>query len=491
MAPESPVRVRFAPSPTGRLHIGGARTALFNWAFARRHRGVFVLRIEDTDAERNSEESLRSILDSLRWLGLDWDEGPEAGGERGPYFQSQRRELHLQTLERGLDEGWLYRHFTGPREPGAGGEARGPRELARFPDRDLDPAESRRRAEAGAPFVIRFKVPLGEEILVEDGIRGAVRYRSDEVEDWVAGRSDASPTYNFVCVLDDAAMGITHVLRGEEHLVNTPKQVLLYRALGLEPPAFAHLPLILGQDGRKLSKRTGDTAVEDYRERGFPPEALLNFLALLGFSIDDHTTVFGREELVRHFDLARVNKAGAVFDEDKLRWLSGEYIRSTPVPELAERILPWLRREGWFPEGELPDPERDRLERAAAAVRERIQTYGEAPERLRWAFETPDPDARALQALGQEGAAGLLEAAAAALEREAAFPPADFDAWARDLAAGLEVAAGRILKPLRAALTGTLGGPPLAEILGLLGREEALERIRRAAARAGGAAAAS
>ncbi len=479
-----PVRVRFAPSPTGRLHLGGARTALFNWAFARRHGGRFVLRVEDTDRARNTEESLTSILDSLRWLGLDWDEGPEVGGEHGPYFQSERQGRHREALERGLREGWLYRCFV-PLD-----EVRAQREAARAAkgnwrfdpgSRELDPREAERRAAAGEPHVVRMRVPEGERLVIHDHVRGEVTFDSSEVEDWVVARADGVPTYNFACALDDADMAVTHVIRGEEHLVNTPKQMLVRRFLGLPEPEYAHVPLILGADGRKLSKRTGDTAVEDYRARGYPPEALFNFLALLGFSIDDKTTLFSPDELVRHFELGRIQKGGAVFDPVKLDWMAGEYLRATPTDELARRVLPWMQEAGLVPD-EPSAADLERLERVAGAFRERLTLYGELPERARFLYEEVEPDAKAAQALAAPGVAELLQDLLAALEERSEWPPADLPGLVREVAAGRGAKPGAVMKPLRAALTGTLGGPELVEVLDLLGRERSLARLRRALA---------
>ena len=478
------VRVRFAPSPTGRLHIGGARTALFNWAFARRNGGVFILRVEDTDLERNSEESLRSILASLRWLGLEWDEGPEKGGPHGPYFQSQRVDHYRAAAERLLAEGHLYRCFCTMERLDA---VRAAQSAAKLPPRydghcrGLSGAEAQRRAAAGEPYVLRHRVPEGQDVHIPDVIRGDVHFRSEQVEDWVALRSGGLPTYNFCCVVDDADMAISHVIRGEEHLVNTPKQVLLFRALGLREPLYAHVPLILGQDGKKLSKRTGDTALEDYRDKGYPREALFNFLCLLGFSLDDKTEIFGPAAIAAHFDLKRITKSGAIFDLDKLHWLCGEYIRHTPLPELTDRVLPWLQAAG------LADARTDRawLERVVAGERERIRRYGELPERVAYLFRDQlTPDAEAQKVLADADARAQLAAVAEALAGAAQFPPAEFETWVKAYGKARNVPLPRLLKPMRAALSGTLGGPPVGEILATLGRERALRRLREA----GGAA---
>jgi glutamyl-tRNA synthetase len=284
-----PVRVRFAPSPTGRLHVGGARTALFNWAWARRNGGSFVLRIEDTDARRSLAEHEAEILDGLRWLGTDWDEGPDVGGPHAPYRQSERRARHVEFAERLLAEGRAYRDFAPPPpepDPDAASDAPTYRASAyRGADRDLDPSVAAERAAAGEACVVRFKVPEGRTAF-RDLVRGDVSFDNAEVDDWVMLRTDGLPTYNLVVVCDDVDMRITCVLRGEEHLVNTPKQLLLYEALGAPPPSFGHLPLMLGTDKKKLSKRTGDTALEDYRDKGYPAPAVLNFLALQGWDLD-------------------------------------------------------------------------------------------------------------------------------------------------------------------------------------------------------------
>lgn len=488
MAVQNPVRVRFAPSPTGRLHIGGARTALFNWAYARSLGGTFLLRIEDTDTERNSQESLDSILASLRWLGLDWDEGPEAGGEHGPYFQSERVESYREAVARGLEEGWLYRCFATSEELDAmraAQEAAGEQPRYDRRSRALAQQESEARAAAGDAFVVRFRVPEGEEVLVEDHIRGTVRFASEEIEDWVVVRGNGMPTYNFVCALDDAAMEITHVIRGEEHLVNTPKQVLVYRALGLTPPEYAHVPLILGTDGKKLSKRTGDTAVGDYETKGYPPEALFNLLCLLGFSIDDKTTVFGREELLKAFQLSRISKGGAVFDVDKLHWLCGDYLRRTEPELLLARTLPWLQEAGLV-DGQ-PDAERRAwLLTLVEAYRERITLYGDLPEAVAPFFsEDVAADEAARKALDAEGVAPLLDAVARSLEAawpEAGGPPEDFAGLLKELASEQGVKMGQVMKPVRAALTGRLGGPDLGVCLQLLGRARSLRRLAAGAA---------
>jgi glutamyl-tRNA synthetase len=487
MSDSRPVRVRFAPSPTGRLHIGGARTALFNWAFARRHGGQFILRVEDTDTERNSQESLDSILDSMRWLGLDWDEGPQAGGDYGPYFQTERMPTYQAAIQCGLNEGWLYRCFATPEEiTGLIEQHRAAKAHGRWPApyRDLSVEEAEAKAAAGESFVLRFRVPLGRQVKVLDHIRGEVIFNSDEVEDWVAVRGNGMPTYNFCCAIDDADMQISHVIRGEEHLVNTPKQVLLAEALGVDVPEFAHVPLILGEDGKKLSKRTGDTALGDYIDNGYPADALYNFLSLLGFSIDDKTTVFSRREMVEHFDLRRISKGGALFDTDKLHFLCGDYIRQMSVADLTDAVLPWLQKAGLVAD-ELSAGDgqtrgsRTWLETLVAAMQERLGLLSELPEKAAFLFsDAVEHDPKAQKALAGDEARGLLGKITAALEAESSFPPADWSTWIKARAEEYGVGMGKIMKPLRAALSGTLGGPELLDILTLLGREVSLARLR-------------
>jgi len=491
----STVRTRFAPSPTGALHIGGARTALFNWAVARRAGGAFVLRIEDTDPERSKREYEDAILDGFRWLGIDWDEGPDVGGPHGPYRQSERVERHLAVANELLAKGLAYRCFATSEELAKlreEQEARKqtPRYDGRF--RDLDPTEAERRAAAGEPFTIRFKVPGRDDAdaatVFDDAIRGTVRFAHAEVEDWIMVRTDGSPTYNFVCVCDDSDMRITHVVRGEEHLVNTPKQILLFQALGLEPPVFAHLPLILGTDGKKMSKRTGDTALEAYREQGHPPEALVNFLCLQGWAIDGEREVFSREELVENFELSDVSKGGSVFDPDKLEWLSGEYLRSEPLERTLERAAPFLERAGLLPDGDL-EARRDFWLVAVDAIRERVRRYAEVPEKLAFLF-APDRtlpwDPKAEQKTRKNADAGEVLAGVRAFLAdldEARYTREALGDALKEWAGEAGHTLGAVFQPLRTALTGEPGGPELADVLVLLGRERATARLDAAVER--------
>lgn len=487
-----PVRFRFAPSPTGKLHIGGARTALFNWAAARRLGGKFLLRVEDTDRERSTPEFEAAILEGLRWLGLEWDEGPDVGGEHGPYRQSERQEEHLGVAARLFQAGWAYRCFcSSERLEALREEQRAKKENPRYDGhcKEVDDAEAVRRIEAGERPVLRFKVPAGETEF-EDLIRGRVRFDNREVDDWIMVRADGSPTYNFVVVCDDSHMKVTHVVRGEEHLTNTPKQILLYDALGLDRPQFAHLPLILGADKKKLSKRTGDTALSDYQEKGYPPEAVLNFLALQGWALDGETEVFTLEELCQNFDLKDVSKGGSIFDEQKFRWLAGETIRRQSVAQLAERGGPFLVAAGLLGEAEL-DQRRGWVEAACATVQERVELYSELPEKLAYLFAADDAVAYEEKALAKvqkgtdpKGTLGSYgEWLRPRLEGgvDADGLRAETKAWIGEQ--GLKMPA--LFQPLRVALTGALGGPDLFDVMALLGSEKTLRRIEAGLVRFG------
>lgn len=486
----SPVRVRIAPSPTGTVHLGLCRTALFNWAYARRHGGQFLLRVEDTDTERNTAESYAAILEGLRWLGIDWDEGPDIGGAKGPYLQSERVEGHRQVADGLLASGHAYRDFASPEELDAwraSQEGRKQRIAYRGKDRDLEPGVSAERAAAGESFAIRARIPEGETRF-QDLIRGDVRIPHEEVDDWVlVRRGGGMPTYNFVVVCDDSAMEITHVLRGEEHLINTPKQLLLYAALGLEPPAFGHLPLMLGTDRKKLSKRTGDTALGDYRSAGYPQGAVLNFLALQGWALDGETEVFDMRTLCEHFDPAAVSKAGAVFDPKKFRWLGAEYLRAESPAQLLDHALPFFEESGVAGADDI-GARRDFFLKAVELVQERCELYADVPK---WISPLLAPDDQvAFDPKAEKGARKrergpeLLRAYGAWLEARPADEPASAaadatKAWVQEQDAKIP----ELFQPLRLALTGQPGGPDLFELMALLGRDPSLARIRAGAER--------
>ncbi|MDP6409849.1 MAG: glutamate--tRNA ligase [Planctomycetota bacterium] len=477
-----PVRVRIAPSPTGTIHLGLARTALFNWAFARRSGGRFVLRIEDTDRERSTSESEQEIIEGLSWLGIEWDEGPDRGGPFGPYRQSERIESHREAARTLLEAGRAYRCFCTPKrlaELREGQQAR--KETAAYDRRcrALDPAEAAARADAGEPFALRFAVPPGET-RVDDLVRGEVVFQNVDIDDWIMVRGDGNPTYNFVVVCDDAAMEISHVVRGEEHLVNTPKQVQLFAALDSRPPRFAHLPLMLGGDRKKLSKRAGDVSLEDYRAKGYPTGAILNFLALQGWALDGETEVFSTRRFVEAFRLEDVSKGGAVFDADKFRWLAGEYLRAESPADLAGHCAPFAAAAGLLDERQLTE-RAEWFEAVVAGERERISLYSELPDRIAYLFAADDAvawEAKAEKNARKQGGALLAEylewlrprltgGVDAPALREATR------AWIAERGAAF----GVLFQPLRCALAGKAGGPDLFDIMAWLGGEACLRRI--------------
>ena len=481
-----PVRVRFAPSPTGRLHIGGARTAIYNWAFAKATGGTFILRIEDTDAQRSSSEDTQVILRAMAWLGLDWDEGPEAGGGCGPYFQSQRGDVYAAAFEALKAKGAVYPCFCSREdldarrkaaEEAVGGWGGYDRAC-----RQLDPEEAARRIEAGEPHVWRLAVPLDHgPIAFDDAVYGPTVFPAEVMDDMVLVRSDGSPTYNFAVVCDDAAMGITHVIRGDDHLSNTPRQILVYEALGVEPPVFAHLSMILGPDGKKLSKRHGATSVEEYRDRGYLPDALVNFLALLGWSLDGETTIIDRKTLASSFSLERITKKDAIFDETKLDWMNGVYIRGLGAGAWVDLARPWLCQAG-AESGDI-DANHGWYERLYPLVAERLVRLDEIPGKLSYMFWGPNAhldEASVAKVLAKEGgrAKEALQGCRGVLADEAV--PWECDALqqaCRALTEPLGIKAKDLFQPLRVAVCGNMVSPPLFESIELLSRKDVLARI--------------
>lgn len=486
-----PVRVRFAPSPTGLLHIGGLRTALYNWLFARRHAGAFILRIEDTDRSRLVEGAEEDILEGLRWAGLDIDEGPGLGGSLGPYRQSERAEIYREHAERLLEAGHAYLAFDTQEELEAMRERqRKAGEAAPTYDASvraemansltLAPEEVRRRLEAGEPHVVRLKVPEGRSLRFEDLIRGWVTFETAQVDDQVLIKSDGMPTYHLANVVDDHLMGITHVIRGEEWLPSVPKHLLLYKAFGWEPPAMAHLPLILSPTGGKLSKRSAErhgieVAVRHYREAGYEPEALVNFLALLGWNPGTEQELFSLEELVEAYSIERTGQSGAQLDLERLRWFNGLYIRQKSAREIAREARPALERHGLEADDET-------LLAAAALLQPRITFVEEIATEGRYFFEDPETyDEAGVKRRWREDSAGLLTDYAKRLEDLETFDEATTEAALRELAEERGVGAGRIIHPTRLAVTGTMAGAGLFETMVAVGRAACVRRLRRAA----------
>ncbi len=473
------VRTRFAPSPTGELHLGNARTAVLNWAFARRHGGTFVLRFEDTDTDRQVGDAERLIQEGLRWLGLEPDEGPDVGGPFGPYRQSERLELYRDHAERLLEAGVAYRCYCTPEELEA--RRRSARHQGRAPGydgrcRELGPRERERLRRSDREPSVRFHVGEGE-VVFHDRVRGRVAIDAADFGDPVLLRSDGRPTYNFAVVVDDLLMEISHVIRGVDHLANTPKQVLLYRALDAEPPEFAHIPLVRAPGGGGLSKRAGARGLLALRDEGYHPDAVVNYLSLLAWSSPSGDEFLPRERIVAEVDLDRVGSADTEIDLGKLRWLSGRHLAEEPPAELAGRLEPHLSAAG------LELDARDR-EAVAALERDRAQLLSEAVEEAASLFAPPGLDGEAGRSLEADGAVEVLEATLRALE--------GIEEWTadavRDAVAAArqrcEASGAAFYRPLRAALTGALEGPDLAAVAFTLGRERTLGRLRAALERA-------
>lgn len=494
MASADSVRVRFAPSPTGLLHIGGLRTALYNFLFARAHDGDFLLRIEDTDQDRYVEEAEGDIIDALQWTGLEYDEGPEAGGEHGPYRQSERGSLYKEYAERLVQEGAAYYAFDTEEELAtlrADGSANEGNRAYDASTRQqmrnsltMSRAEVEKKIEAGDEYVVRLKVPPQETVDVEDEIRGRVSFESSQIDDQVLLKSDGMPTYHLANIVDDHEMGISHVIRGEEWLSSTPKHVLMYEALGWQPPKFAHLPLIMSPEGGKLSKRDADRLgipvhVREYRDAGYEPEALLNVLALLGWNPGTEKELFSIEELVEAFSLDRVGASGVQFDLDKLRWVNEHYVRDLSIDELVDRVRPVAEEEGY-------DATDERLREICSLVQERVQVAPEVITENRYFFEDPEKyEEEGVEKRWKDNSADLLVKYADQLESLETFSVDEVETSLRALADEEDVGAGAIIHPVRLAVSGRSYGPGVFGLMVAVGKEACIRRMRTAADRLG------
>jgi glutamyl-tRNA synthetase len=475
------IRVRFAPSPTGYLHIGGARTALFNWLFARRHGGIFVLRIEDTDVQRSSTDMVEGILDGLRWLGLDWDEGPMIGGPFAPYFQSERREVYRATAERLVAAGHAYYCYCTQddlkaRREAAGGDASGWRYDRKCASLTQDQVAAHERAST--PRVIRVRVPEGP-VRFDDLVHGPIAFDGAHLEDFVVLRSDGHPTYHLSVVSDDVEMKITHVVRGDDHISNTPKQILLYLALGAKVPKFAHVPLILGPDKKRLSKRHGATSVMEYARQGYLPEAMTNFLSLLGWSPGSgDRELFTRDELIAAFDLEGISGGNAVFNVEKLDWFNQQYIQRLAPDELARRLEPWFEAAGIWDPGYLGE-RRGWFRAVLELLKPRAKRLDEFATLGRFFFvDTVEYDESALaRHVRADGMRTHLEALDRAFAELADFDPASTEAALRALAESRGVKAAQLIHATRVALTGRTVSPGLFEVAALLGRSRTRARL--------------
>jgi glutamyl-tRNA synthetase len=471
-------RVRFAPSPTGYLHVGGARTALFNWLYARRHGGTFVLRIEDTDVERSSADMVTGILEGLRWLGLTWDEGPGVGGPHAPYFQSERLVRYSDAAAQLVREGHAYYCFCSPdrlRDERERAEQRG--EAWRY-DRTclaLSPERVSALVASGAPRAVRFEVPAGTTAF-DDAVRGRIEFDTANIEDFVIQRSDGHPTYHLSVVCDDVDMGITHVIRGDDHISNTPKHVLLFEAFGARAPRFAHVPLILGADKKRLSKRHGATSVTEYQRQGYLPEAMVNFLALLGWSPGDDRELLSRDELIGSFSLEQISGGNAVFDTEKLDWMNGQYIVRMSPEDLARAVQPFLAEAGLrFPD----DPVY--VHRVLELLRPRAKRLTDFVELARpFFFDTVEYEQDAIDKhLGVPELAAHITALAHTLEAVSTFDEPHVEAAVRGSAVERGIKPGVLIHATRVAVTGRTTSPGLFEVLALLGRDRTVGRLER------------
>lgn len=481
----SKVRVRMAPSPTGPIHVGNLHTALFNWLFARSQGGTFILRFEDTDRERSKPEWEQVIYDEMRWLGLDWDEGPDIGGPVGPYRQMERLDLYREYTDRLLASGHAYYCYCTPEELNAERqEAQRRNQVYLYSRRCLHLTEAdKRRFEAeGRKPVLRFRVPDNTVVTFTDMLRGPIETPSHSISDFIVVRSNGIPIYNFAVVVDDITMDITHIIRGEGHISNTPVQALLYEALGEPMPQIAHIGHVLGSDRAKLSKRTGDAFVGEYRDQGYLSEALLNFLVLLGWAPAGDREFLTRDEMIKEFDLNRVTKTAAIFDLQKLEWMNAHYIRQQPVSRLTDLCLPFLQAAGHIsepPQG----AERERLETIIGLEQERIRTLKDIQASTAFFFHEPPPyDPGSVEKVLKPETVPVLEAMRARLAAVTAWTVPELEAVCRSYVAESGLKVKQVFQPVRVAVTGSSVSPPLFETMAVLGKERCLARLDRAAA---------
>lgn len=480
------IKVRFAPSPTGPFHIGGARSALFNWLVARHAGGQFLVRIEDTDLNRSSRESEENIKESMRWLGLDWDEGIDVGGPNGPYRQTERLAIYQKEIQRLISEGKAYYCYCTQEELEAERKAQlaeGKTPVYGGHCRHLTAEEKARYEAEGRKPVVRLRVPEGETIAFDDMVRGHVEFQSSGVGDFIIMKSDGIPVYNFAVVVDDALMGITHVIRAEEHLSNTPRQIAIYHALGYDVPEFGHISLILGADHKKMSKRHGATSVTAYKDMGYLPDAVVNYLALLGWAPKGEQEIFSREELIRSFSMDRVSSNDAVFDIEKLNWINFQYMKQLSPEALLDFVLPFLEKAGYVEEP-LADEKRAWLQQVVWYVRDRISYGAEAPAQVKMFFEDVPrfTDPEVVSILKTDSSPVILKAFIEALEALPDFTEEAVTACFKAVMKSTGIKGRAAFEPARIALTGVTKGPGMYEMIVLFGREKTLALLRKALA---------
>lgn len=478
------IRVRFAPSPTGNLHIGGARTALFNWLYARHYQGTFILRIEDTDQVRSTEAAVNVILEGMKWLGLDWDEGPGKEGKYGPYYQMQRLPLYQKYAEKLLKNKKAYYCYCTKEELTESRQKQIKEDHPLRYDRhclNLSAEEKRRYEEEGRKPVIRLKIPA-KKIVFNDLLRGEVNFEGELLSDFVIVKSDGIPTYNFAVVIDDALMDISNVIRGDDHISNTPKQILIYEALGFNLPKFAHLPMIMGSDHTRLSKRHGATSVMEYKEIGYIPEAVVNYIAHLGWSSGDEREIFSLEELVKEFSLDKISKHAAVFSIDKLNWFNSEYLKKRSVDSLVKMVIPFLKEANYIKEENLSPVKLEWLKEIIKLMQGRFKNFSQFIDYADYFFvDKIDIEPQAFQSvLNKEGISDILKALKEELSVLKCWDEKSIEDIVREIASSLQIKGGKIIHPIRVALTGKKIGPGLFELIVVLGQEKTIQRLEEA-----------
>jgi len=479
------IRVRFAPSPTGDLHIGGARTALFNWLYARHYKGTFILRIEDTDQVRSTDEAINVILESMKWLGLDWDEGPEKGGEYGPYYQMQRLQLYQKYAEQLLKDQKAYYCYCSREELAESKKEQSKENKSLKYNRhclNLSKEDKIRYKLEGRKPVIRLKIPA-REIAFNDLLRGKVTFDGGLLSDFVIMKSDGIPTYNYAVVIDDILMKITDVMRGDDHISNTPKQIVMYEALGFDVPKFAHIPMIMGQDRTRLSKRHGAASVMEYEKMGYTPEAVVNYIAHLGWSPGDEREIFSKDALIKEFNLDKISKHAAVFSMEKLNWFNGEYLKNMSIDSIIKIFLPFLKEANYIESEESISPAKnDYIKEVIKLLQGRIKNISQFIDYADYFFMDEiniEPQAFT-NVLNKEGVPGILQALKERLSTLKCWDGESIENAVREVASSLQIKGGQIIHPTRVSLSGKKVGPGLFELMVVLGQSKTVKRLKEA-----------